>query len=151
MKPSTHIAASAAISTSLLYTTKSELIAGASFFCGFLIDFDHVLDYIREYGFRNNAKDFFRIFHETRFNKLFLIFHAWELVIGLFLLAALSGYNELIIGISIGMFHHLLLDQIANGVTPWGYFIIYRAVKKFSTNDIVRDDVVQRKRMQVHK
>jgi hypothetical protein len=148
LKPTAHVAASAIVSASLYCFSKSPLIAGVSFLCGFLIDIDHIFDYIREYGLRANVKEFFRIFHETRFRKLFLIFHAWEWVPCLFVLAGNLEWNGLILGIGIGMFQHLLLDQIDNGFTAGGYFIVYRTIKRFSMEDIVLEAVVQRKREQ---
>ncbi|MBN1309144.1 MAG: hypothetical protein JXA18_14565 [Chitinispirillaceae bacterium] len=147
MKPAAHFAASAVVSASIYLSTKSVPVAGASFMCGFLIDVDHFLDYIREYGFRTDSKDFFRVFHETRFTKLVLFLHAWEWTIGLFFLAWFSGWNELILGSFVGVFHHLVLDQWANGATAWGYFFSYRAVKGFSMEAIMLKAMVERKRL----
>jgi len=146
MKPTAHIATSAAIATTLYILTKSVSLAGISFFCGFLIDADHLLDYVREYGFRGSREEFFRLFYETRFNKLLLVFHAWEWVVALLLLAAYNDWNNVVLGGAIGIFQHLVFDQMTNGVTPGGYFIGYRAAKHFSRECIVREEVVQRKR-----
>ena len=148
MKPAAHLAISAVVSASIYLSIKSVSVAGASFIGGFLLDVDHFLDYIREYGFRADSKEFFRVFYETRFNKLVLFLHAWEWAIGLFFLAWFFSWNELILGSFIGVFHHLVVDQLANGATVWGYFFIYRAAKRFSMKDIVLKAVVNRKRKQ---
>lgn len=146
MKPTAHLAASVLLSATLYFATKSIVVSTVSFFSGFLIDADHLLDYIREYGFRIDIKEFFRLFHETRFKKLLLIFHAWEWVLVLLILAALLKWNRFILGVTIGVFQHLVFDQMRNGVTPWGYFFIYRATKKFSVTDIVTDAALCKKR-----
>ena len=148
MKPTAHLAASAVASTSLYFFTKSMPIAGASLIAGFLVDIDHLIDYFREYGFRTDIREFLRIFYETRFRKLYLVFHSWELIFTLLLLAWLSGRNEVLFGLSAGVLQHLILDQFANGVTPWGYFFTYRVIKRFSMREIVREAVVMKKRKQ---
>lgn len=149
MRPLAHITASMVIATVLVCVTKSAAVAGAAFLSGFLIDCDHLLEYLREYGVRGNAQEFFRVFHETRFKKLILVFHAWELVVVLLLIAAGTSWNRVVLGVAIGVFHHLVLDQLYNGFTPGGYFFVYRVVKKFSMREILFDEVVQQKRNQV--
>jgi hypothetical protein len=148
LKPTAHLAASAVLSGTVYFLTKSVTVAGVSFFTGFLIDVDHVVDYFREYGFRGDVKEFFRVFYETRFKKLLLLFHAWEWVAGLSVLAWISGRNEIILGLLIGAGQHLLLDQFFNEVAPWGYFFTYRVAKRFLVNEIVRKEQVPGKRKQ---
>jgi hypothetical protein len=145
MKPAAHVAASAVISGSIYLTTQSATVAGISFLSGFLIDVDHVIDYIREYGLRPDIGKFLRVFDESRFRKVVLLFHAWELIACLFLLSWLSGWNEIPLGICIGAFQHLVLDQFVNGARPWGYFFIYRATKRFTIHKVIREAVLQRK------
>jgi hypothetical protein len=149
LKPAAHLTVSTIVSTALYIVTKSATIAGVSFFCGFLLDLDHFLEYVREYGFRAKFRDFFRIFHETRFEKLLLVLHAWEWVVALFFLAWFSGWNDIVLGVLIGLLHHMVLDQLANGFTPWGYFLTYRAKHRFLMSSIVQQAVVNRKRNRV--
>ena len=149
MKPTVHIAVSAVVSASLFVVTKSATIAGASFLGGFLLDIDHFLDYYREYGFRINRRAFFYVFRETRFEKLWLIFHAWEWVFVLLLFAVVSGWNHVVLGVLIGVFHHMALDQIGNGATAGGYSIIYRAAKRFDAKTVVPEEVVRKQRVQI--
>ena len=145
-----HLAASAVVSTSVYLFTKSIVVTGVSFFCGFLLDIDHFLDYVREYGFRVNVKEFSCVFYETRFKKLFLIFHAWEWMAGLLIFAWFSGWNGIFLGLFIGTFHHLVLDQFGNGVTPQGYFFVYRVAKRFSMEDVVPEAEVMKRRIGRH-
>ena len=146
MKPVAHLTASAVVSTSIYILTKSVPVAAVSFFSGFLLDIDHFIDYVREYGLRVSRKEFFRVYYETRFEKLLLLFHAWEWVLGLLLLTWYSGWNGLMLGLVVGMFHHMAFDQFANGFTSGGYFFSYRAAKGFSMKTIVRQTALIKKR-----
>jgi hypothetical protein len=146
LKPVAHLTASAVVSTLIYAATRSMPVTVVSFFSGFLLDIDHFIDYIREYGLRVSRKEFFRVYYETRFEKLLLLFHAWELVPGLLLLAWLSGWNEVMLGLLAGIFHHMVLDQVGNGFTARGYFFIYRAAKRFSMKAIVREAALIRRR-----
>lgn len=146
MKPGAHLLASAAVSASIYYTTRSLVFAGVAFFAGFLIDVDHLIDFIREYGVKSDLRKFFNVFNETRFNKLFLWFHAWEWLIVLFALSFVFEGNMILLGLFTGILHHLILDQCCNGVTPLGYSILYRALHQFSIKDIVKETMLRQKR-----
>jgi len=146
MKPAVHITVSAAAAVPLYYITGSKTVAATSFFWGFLIDTDHVIDYLREYGLRFDLKGFFHSFYETRFRKLVLLFHAWEWVALLAVLIWCGNRSSVILGLLVGTVHHLLLDQFGNGPTNLGYSIIYRACRRFSTMEIIRKSVVDKKR-----
>lgn len=146
MKPGAHLLASAAVSVSIYYTTRSLVFAGVSFFAGFIIDIDHLIDFTREYGLSSDPRKLFKVFHETRFNKLFLWFHAWEWLIILFALSFIFEGNRVLPGLFAGMLHHLILDQCCNGVTPLGYSIVYRAVHQFSMPKIVTETIIRQKR-----
>lgn len=147
MKPSVHLTASAVVSASMFVATKSPVIAGVSFLCGFLLDIDHFIDYFREYGFRINHRAFLYVFNETRFEQLWLVFHAWEWVFLLLLLAVASGWNDITLGLLIGVCHHMVLDQVGNGATAGGYFITYRAIKGFVVKSVVPEEVLRKQRM----
>ena len=131
MKPVVHVAASAAVSALLFGITKSVSLTIVSFFTGFLIDIDHVLDYIREYGLVPDVRKFFRVFYENRFKKVLVIFHGWEWIALLFYVSWLTGWNDVVLGVGIGALHHLILDQMGNNATGAGYFFFYRALHGF--------------------
>ncbi len=138
MRPIVHIAASAIVSSLLFTITRSVTITAVSFFSGFLIDIDHVFDYLREYGFRISLKAFFAAFYGNRFKRLILIFHGWEWMLLLLLLSWRSGWNEVLVGIFFGAVFHLIIDQMGNEVTCPGYFFCYRVLKGFMVKAIVR-------------
>jgi hypothetical protein len=138
MRPIVHVAASAAVSGVLYGVTRSVTITAVSFFCGFLIDIDHVFDYLREYGFRFSLKAFFAAFYGNRFKRLILIFHGWEWMLLLLFLSWRSGWNEVLVGLFFGAVSHLIIDQMGNEVTGPGYFFCYRVAKRFMLKAIVR-------------
>ena len=144
MKPVIHLTASAVVSASLYGMTKSVTISVVSFFTGFLIDIDHVFDYLREYGLQPDLKKFFRVFYENRFEKVVLVFHGWEWIAALFVLSWSSGWNKPLLGFAIGALHHLVLDQMGNNATGPGYFFVYRAVKRFALGAAVRSGTDKR-------
>lgn len=146
MKPTAHLTTSFAVSATIYLSTRSIVFSVVSFFTGFLIDVDHLIDFIREYGLKSTPQKFFIVFHESRFAKLLLLFHAWEWLLVLCALALVFNGNMIILGLFTGMLHHLILDQCANGVTPLGYSLLYRTVNRFSTSKIVSENALQRKR-----
>ena len=137
MKPPAHIAASTAVSTFLWFTTKSPALTLGSFGAGFLVDLDHIFDYVREYGIRLNIPQFFHTFRENLYHRMFLVLHAWEWLVVLVAVSVLCGGNGWLLGISIGYAHHLVLDQISNPVDSRGYFLTWRAARGCEVKRIV--------------
>ena len=133
-----HVTASAVVSATLYGATKSVPLAVVSFLTGFLMDIDHVFDYLREYGMQPDPKKFFRVFYENRFEKVVLAFHGWEWIAVLVVCSWAAGWNELLLGIATGALHHLILDQLGNNATGPGYFFVYRAAKRFALRAAVR-------------
>ncbi|MBD3347467.1 MAG: hypothetical protein GF401_20615 [Chitinivibrionales bacterium] len=131
MKLSTHLTISAIISGGLYALFRSIPLSVASFLSGFLIDLDHCLDYVREYGWDFNIKKFFETFKEPAYKKIVIIFHGWEIVILLFLISWFSRWNPWILGVTAGVFQHLLLDQIFNIHSRYGYFLVWRMTRWF--------------------
>ena len=57
--------------------------------------------------------------------KICLIFHGWEYLL-LLILIAKAGKNHGVIGFTLGYAIHLILDTLGNDCTIKGYSIIYR-------------------------
>jgi membrane-bound metal-dependent hydrolase YbcI (DUF457 family) len=136
MVVSRHIGLSLSVALGVYTVSRSASMAAASFAAGVLIDADHALDYLREYGFRLDRRFFFRTFHETIYRRIVLVLHAWEWLLPLAAVAVLSRGNSIAVGVFIGLGQHLLADQVTNPVHRWGYFIIYRIRKRFVTAEI---------------
>jgi len=136
MKVQHHIGLSLSVAVGVYALYRSAAMAIASFLSGVLVDFDHVFDYVREYGFRTDVRFFFHAFHETLFRRIVIFLHAWEWLILLAVLPALSLGSDITTGIFIGMGQHLIADQCTNPVCKWGQFILYRAWHRFHTPKI---------------
>ncbi len=106
-------------------------MAIASLVSGILIDTDHVIDYIIEYGLRFDVKDFFRSCYERRFRRALLILHAWELLAVMGAAAWLTRWNPWVVGLLAGYGQHMVLDQIGNRPHALGYFLLWRNMNKF--------------------
>ncbi len=113
---------------------KSWGLAVSSFIAGIFIDLDHIIDYLRENGRPFRIKNFFRICHECRFNKVILIWHGWEWLVVWGAAAWLSDWNPWITGTLIGLTQHMLLDAI-NSIPDFkslrSYSLIWRWKKNF--------------------
>lgn len=106
--------------------TKNYLLALSSFLSGVFIDLDHFFDYFKSEGVKFDLHDFFHRCENYRIKKFYLLLHSYEFLLPLGLLTHFTSYNSLTLGILLGFFQHLLLDQISNGVQPFGYFLTYR-------------------------
>ncbi|HYB46008.1 MAG TPA: hypothetical protein VED20_01440 [Streptosporangiaceae bacterium] len=115
MSPGGHLVTTAAACAAVYAGTGSaELIAGLAA-GGFLIDVDHVLDYVlfeRQRDLRPGA--FLRYYVSGRARRVVLLLHSYEL---LALLTALAWYSgaEWLWGWVFGTLLHLPLDIVFNG------------------------------------
>jgi len=103
---------------------------------GFLIDLDHVLEYFFVFGLNFNIFHFFSGWQFLKSDKIYIIFHAWEWLLLLLLLAwILKRYRNVKIFLIIlawAMAVHLVSDSLIN-YYPWKFYAIsYRASQDFS-------------------
>lgn len=131
MKLKNHIVLSIVISGFLFSITKSLSISIASFISGVFIDCDHILDYWREYGLNFDMNQFFKSYKTCRFRKLFLIFHGWEWIFIWGIISYFNGWDKWMLGVVIGISHHMIADQIANSSKVFGYFLLWRMYTSF--------------------
>jgi len=135
MKMEHHIAASVPVAAGTYLMTSSWIYAVAAFFTGFILDVDHVLDYIREEK-KFDMKDMFIKSYKGDFKKLYVIFHAWEYIPLALIAGALSGNMTAALVFSAAYFSHLVPDQLLNNTKPLGYFMTYRIIKKFNMREL---------------
>jgi len=131
-----HHALTSTIVAGILYSIfRSWGLAIASFISGIFVDLDHIIDYWIEHGWRFNLKHFFNYFDDKNFvnrRRLFFVFHAWEWLFLLFVVAMMSNWNMWITGFLVGYGQHMILDEIYNSfkyrIRPfvWGYFLVWR-------------------------
>ncbi len=145
MKPSRHIIASAAAGAALAFFTKSVYAGIICFVSGILVDFDHVIEYVIHHKWKNLS--FKNIYHASEqtcsrdsgegFKKLYLLFHSGEIAILLWF-ATVYTRNVYILAVTAGYSLHILLDCIGNPMQNAGYFMIWRAMKKFETDKLFK-------------
>lgn len=109
---------------------------------GFLIDLDHFIDYLLAFGLSFNIDYFLQGYQFLKSGKIYILFHGWEYVIILLLIAFLLKkrliLKSIFLALAIGVFFHLATDLTINdGTTFRGYSIIYRMTNNFEIEKIV--------------
>jgi len=111
---------------------------------GFFIDIDHVIDYAMYFlsnGHYFTLTEFIRGGYFETNRRIYVLFHAWEFVIILWLVYKLLSLRykkdnriNLLLLAALAILGHLVVDQLTNGVSPLFYFISYRAINGFGLN-----------------
>ncbi len=140
MRTMGHIVASAGIGLASYAYHKSPPAAIASFLAGWLIDLDHIVDYVRAHGWTLNWAKFNEAAHENYSGKLYLPLHSFELLALFFMFfrgtPRLKPYR---VGITVSILAHLLLDQKCNPSRgPLTYFLAHRIRHGFNAESILK-------------
>ena len=136
MKLKQHITISLFFSAFLFAISKSWIISTSSFVSGFLIDIDHVLDYFWGFRKRFRVKEFFDDHYNGEILFIMVIFHSWELLVLLSICVLTISWNPWIIGITIGLTQHVVLDQIFNKPNKWWFFFFWRLNNGFDAKSM---------------
>lgn len=100
---------------------------------GFLVDVDHLIDYLHYSKLKKfNIKDFFsgRFFDSS--GKVYVLFHGYEYAFIFLILAIfLPKLNWIFCSLSLSHLLHLLYDTLSNKPKWLTYSIIYRAINNF--------------------
>lgn len=112
---------------------------------GFLIDLDHLFDYVLAFGSNFNLQAFLKGYQFVKIDKIFIPLHAWELPIILFLVVVFVKKINLklktvIAAFALGLFFHLAIDTVTNEQYFKSYFLSYRASKGFELKELVSQD-----------
>jgi hypothetical protein len=133
-----HVITSAGVGLLTYHRYRCTTAAIASFFAGWLIDLDHIVDYVRAHGWKvswfhvNEAK------HEEYSGKLILPLHSFELLALFFLFFRGPKRQPLRFGITLSILTHLILDQRGNpSRKPLTYFLAHRIHKRFDAQAIL--------------
>ncbi len=136
MSPGGHAVTTVLASTVAALSTRSAPLAAGVAAGGFLIDLDHVVDYVL-FNHRTDLRPsaLLRYYLEGRVHRVVLMLHSYELFALLIALAAWTGWG-LLWGYVTGGLMHLLLDMIFNGeLLPNNvlafYSFAYRAARRF--------------------
>jgi hypothetical protein len=115
---------------------KLGIIAGIA--GGFLIDFDHILEYFFIFGPHFNFVYFIEGRQFLISNKIVLIFHAWEYIPALLIIAWLLRRRQniyiFLLALTLGGAVHLASDCLINGYYPRNYSLVYRLSKNFNAS-----------------
>ncbi|MFH1776436.1 MAG: hypothetical protein ABH952_02600 [Candidatus Omnitrophota bacterium] len=141
MTASRHIIISFSLGAVVGFMTKSLYAGIICFIAGFLIDLDHVIEYVIHYGWENfTIAKFYQACEQTGkkhgtlgFQRLYLIFHSIELMFSLWIIALFTK-NIYVFAFTMGYSVHLLCDCLGNRhLYTSSYLIAVRAIKKFRT------------------
>ena len=144
--PGGHLATSIALSGIVYASTGSIDAASGCIAGGFLIDFDHYLDYlVFEKQWRQPGPiSFLRYYFANCPKKVVLPLHSAELMALLFLVILWYPW-PLLVGYWFGALMHLFFDVLVNGdhalkkPIPF-YAFAYRAVHRFATDKLLDVD-----------
>ena len=133
-----HIVTSAGVGLVSYWRYRSTPAAVASFLAGWLIDLDHLVDYVRAHGWKPNWARFNEACHEKYSGKLYLPLHSYELLALFFLLFKGPQRQPYRVGITASILMHLLLDQRCNPSRKAStYFLAHRIRKRFEAREIL--------------
>lgn len=120
------------------YFNKVKLGIIAGVLGGFLIDLDHVLEYFFTFGLHFNLNYFLTGRGFLISNKIFLVFHAWEYIPILLIIAWLLRRRKnvcvFLLALTLGAIVHMTSDCFLNNYPPRNYSLIYRAAKDFDAS-----------------
>lgn len=128
MSPDKHLFSGAVTGTVLLLTTSDEQLSIGALLGNVVCDTDHIIEYTK-FCIDNKRRPSFHEFMSGEYfaekKKICLIFHGWEYLL-LLILIAKAGKNHGVMGFTLGYAIHLILDTLGNDCTAKGYSIIYR-------------------------
>lgn len=151
MKAKHHFISSLAAGGALYYVTGSGAALAGSMLGGFFIDGDHFIDQLwsiyrrAPYLEGSAAKShslFARYLRRRKLVRLPLIFHSYELLAALVILAA-SLRTDFLIGLVAGYVLHLSLDLVRHHHefrSPFFYLLLYRMAQGFRRERLIKPE-----------
>ena len=107
---------------------------------GVLVDIDHLIDYFLAFGFDFKMDYFLSGYQFLRSGKIYILFHGWEYVVVLIVLASVvknKFYKSVFLAVALGLFFHLSADSIINNIPAKSYWLTYRAENNFVLEKLV--------------
>jgi hypothetical protein len=83
--------------------------------------------------------DFYRWNIRRKNGQIFLFLHAWEYSLAGLLLAGLVYHHPVLLAAALAQLGHVAADHFHNRLSPWGYFLTYRAWTGFDVARIAPD------------
>ncbi len=121
------------------------LVAG--FAGGFLIDTDHIFEYLLVFGWNFNFSHFLEGREFLVSNTIHLWFHVWEYVPFLLLAAWAFRRHEavktIVLALAMAVSIHLLSDSLINSFPPKYYSLLYRQSVNYSAEKLLSPEQYQ--------
>jgi membrane-bound metal-dependent hydrolase YbcI (DUF457 family) len=134
-----HIIASAGVGMLSYWRYRSRPAALASFFAGWVIDIDHIFDYVRAHGWKPNWTHLNEAAHEHYSGKLYLLLHSYELLALFYVFFKGPKRQPYRVGVTVSILTHLLLDQKCNpGRKASTYFLTQRIRNRFDAGKLLK-------------
>ena len=150
----THLTLSFLVGLTIWKISGNVYVLPAALMGGFFIDLDHLLDYFLAFGAKFNLSYFLKGYQFLKTDKIYVLFHSWELVIFLFLtlpavscivalakMEALAKEGQmlqpLLLSFSLSLFLHLSVDVFTNNMKAQSYFLFYRINNNFELKTMV--------------
>lgn len=111
-----------------------------SYAAGFFVDVDHLFDYFFAFGLHFKIGFFFTGKQFLKSDKLYIIFHSFELEIILIFLYLFIQSNPLFLIFFISHITHLISDIFINHMPLKSYFFFYRLKNNFDLKKLVYPD-----------
>jgi hypothetical protein len=120
MRPVGHTSVATLVGGGVWAATRPLETGASTLAVGVLMDVDHVSDYYQWHIRR-------------RQDKLYVFLQTWEYsIIGLAIPAS-GFYPPLFVGTVAAHLSHVITDHLQNHMSPLGYSIIYRIIKRFDS------------------
>lgn len=136
------MAVSLVIGAAVYLYFKSLACGIASFLTGVFLDVDHFIDCYINYGLMFDLRNFYSYCMQTKFDRLTLLFHSYELVIILWVAIFVFTLDDIWKAVAIGVTQHIIIDHFVNtrkrGFRKRGYFLIFRLINRFKKDRLVR-------------
>lgn len=105
---------------------------------GFFVDIDHLFDYFQAFGFKFRFDYFFKGYSFLKTDKIFVLFHSYELAFTLILLSLfINGGHSLFFTAGLSLFLHILYDSVSNQTHPFTYFFLFRLIHGFDISKLL--------------
>ncbi len=128
---SLHLAATLVLALLIYSLTKDLRYIWICISGGIFLDIDHFLDYFIYFKLKFSLDNFFSCRYLDS-GKTYLIFHSWELVFLMFILAVKTGSVPVYV-FFLSMVIHLLIDNMQRD-NLLVYFLLYRMARKFNSD-----------------
>lgn len=142
MRPIWHTLSSFVLAVAIFFFTRFLGAAVVALLAGVFIDSDHLIDYWALKPQRPfSVRDFL---DSEKYNKqakfFFLFLHGWEWLALLIIFTWVSGWNVILLSLTLSVVLHLALDcynQINDKkANPLAYFFFFRVLKGFNKKKI---------------